>query len=145
MRTRVRHPTQRGRGGLHQPLHSALNIARRVREGLEARSRPVDKGLRSSILFKGDYPYNVDSPEPSPEQGVVMKSRILPLIAVLGCAVAVLSSCGGGGVGPCVETMPGMTMCPDRLYPSPSLQSTQSTVSHAGQSTLVQAERPGRG
>jgi hypothetical protein len=40
----------------------ALNIARRVREGLEARSRPVDKGLRSSILFNGEYPYNVDSP-----------------------------------------------------------------------------------
>jgi hypothetical protein len=57
-----------------------------------------------------------------------MKSSVLPLIAVLlGCAGAVLSAChGGSGVGPCVETMPGMTMCPDRLYPSQRVQSTSA-------------------
>jgi hypothetical protein len=64
-----------------------------------------------------------------------MKSGVLPFIALLGCAAAVLSAChGAGGAVPCVETMPGMTMCPDRLYPSQRVQSTppESSASRRG-------------
>jgi hypothetical protein len=41
-----------------------------------------------------------------------MKASVLPLIAVLGAA-AVLGACASGGAQPCIETMPGMKMCPN--------------------------------
>jgi hypothetical protein len=71
-----------------------------------------------------------------------MKSSVLPFIAVLGCAAAVLSACHGGSVGPCVETMPGMTMCPDRLYPSQRVQSTSALPQSTATSTVWHAKRP---
>ena len=62
-----------------------------------------------------------------------MKSNVPALIAVLGCAALALSACSGSGGGrvPCVEDMPGMTMCQTVPVPGPAPAPTTSPAARS--------------